>query len=525
MTGAKADSSLPTDNTPTLTTCVSLPAAAPSQTSSEWGEWTDHTSAYVDDDAEAAFKELMNDLGDQWVDFPQRINVKKRESTVNPDLVQYMLCDIFNHVDIVLDYDRSTMILRGAIQDTGIAISTPFDNGFSTYHFAMNPVMMTEFTMTIFQDVYPGYYRFLLMVDSERGYGINSLLSFSSEYLTILADHTNYTQSFFMPSHQASISIPLAFPEGISSTYRYVCVDYMKYAATGNFGFNFYDLLLPDLDPEVVPYTESSSPMLTITPESVFSLVIVAPLDIHGNPAGISSVDILWNKPQDGDWKPSGTATLKEHLWLNALDFAHTEYPFLTYDSYNPYYWSFTGGPVTQQLEIEVSDSNPAIYRIKNPFGPQHPYYEYFDSKTDPGDDFYLAVDASNPDYVTIIPSCAGYSSFVLMNPANVYYADYTSDPDKQQYYGKLENGKITFGMPSLSLNGIDYPLYLHFYANNPVIEIELPSEAGISSPEAEDAAEAEAVYYNLQGQRVANPSGGVYIRVKATGAEKVTLP
>jgi hypothetical protein len=32
------------------------------------------------------------------------------------------------------------------------------------------------------------------------------------------------------------------------------------------------------------------------------------------------------------------------------------------------------------------------------------------------------------------------------------------------------------------------------------------------------------AVYYNLQGQRVANPDRGIYIRVTGTRAEKVAL-
>ncbi len=46
---------------------------------------------------------------------------------------------------------------------------------------------------------------------------------------------------------------------------------------------------------------------------------------------------------------------------------------------------------------------------------------------------------------------------------------------------------------------------------------------AGVDAVEA-DAATGEAVYYNLQGQRVANPENGLYIRLQGGKATKVAL-
>jgi hypothetical protein len=40
----------------------------------------------------------------------------------------------------------------------------------------------------------------------------------------------------------------------------------------------------------------------------------------------------------------------------------------------------------------------------------------------------------------------------------------------------------------------------------------------------ATDSLNAEAVYYNLQGQPVANPAAGLYIRVQGNRAEKVAI-
>ena len=49
-------------------------------------------------------------------------------------------------------------------------------------------------------------------------------------------------------------------------------------------------------------------------------------------------------------------------------------------------------------------------------------------------------------------------------------------------------------------------------------------SGAGVEAIEAEVDANAPVVYYNLQGQRVANPENGLYIRVQGNKVEKVAL-
>lgn len=54
-------------------------------------------------------------------------------------------------------------------------------------------------------------------------------------------------------------------------------------------------------------------------------------------------------------------------------------------------------------------------------------------------------------------------------------------------------------------------------------IVLTVTTEAGVEAIEAE-AAEGEAVYYNLYGQRVAEPENGLYIRVQGGKATKVAL-
>ena len=51
---------------------------------------------------------------------------------------------------------------------------------------------------------------------------------------------------------------------------------------------------------------------------------------------------------------------------------------------------------------------------------------------------------------------------------------------------------------------------------------VTLSTPSGIDVPEASN--ENDAVYYNLQGVRVDNPTGGVYIRIRNGKAEKVLI-
>ena len=51
---------------------------------------------------------------------------------------------------------------------------------------------------------------------------------------------------------------------------------------------------------------------------------------------------------------------------------------------------------------------------------------------------------------------------------------------------------------------------------------IKLEAETKQDSIEAIEAETAEAVYYNLQGVRVANPENGIFIKVAGNKVEKV---
>lgn len=55
-------------------------------------------------------------------------------------------------------------------------------------------------------------------------------------------------------------------------------------------------------------------------------------------------------------------------------------------------------------------------------------------------------------------------------------------------------------------------------------VAYKLASGAGVEAIEAEADANAPVVYYNLQGQRIAHPANGLYIRVQGNKVEKVVV-
>lgn len=56
-------------------------------------------------------------------------------------------------------------------------------------------------------------------------------------------------------------------------------------------------------------------------------------------------------------------------------------------------------------------------------------------------------------------------------------------------------------------------------------IEVTTDKQASLSDTVVSDNAEYSAVYFNLQGQRVDNPSGGLFIRIVNGKSEKTYLP
>lgn len=526
LIASQPSQSSPTGNSDSAICVQSLPSVkngAPADASGNWSEWTDNTTGSIDSNIEFQFKTLLHSQGEQWVDFPEHFTIKTRTNNDDTDLVQYKLCDIFNHVDIILDYDRGTMLVSADRQDTGITIATPTEGGYQTYHFLMQPTKMFYLSNTMTDP------SFFLLIEPNRGYNTTSLFDFDNSNLSSYYISTD--SPCFIPSNRESATIHLLLPsfpaynEEITS-YRYVCLDGLRAAVDPDLWTLSNTLCEPE--PEAGSFLTGSSADLTITPDEPFTSICIVPLDSKGRPAYYSAnLSVTWNKPLEGEWTAIGDATLSENIWMFGINRYDMEYPFLDFsaDPYNP---AFTGeSPVTRQIAVERSTANPDMYRIKNPFGPAHPYHQYL-TLTDPEDDFYVVIDASDPSYVKFQPTCTGFSlspqnPYMLRNTPGVYFMtpEEVANPD---YYGTLSGRKIKFGINSIGSGYFWVPAFLE-KLNQCAFELELPEESAISLPGTDAPEDSDAVYYNLQGQRVDAPRpGATYIRLRGSKADKVTV-
>lgn len=128
--------------------------------------------------------------------------------------------------------------------------------------------------------------------------------------------------------------------------------------------------------------------------------------------------------------------------------------------------------PWTYDVEVEVCDSNPALIRIKNPFGPTHPNFAnlpYIDKGTImqhfptlQGDDYYLVFDCSDPSRVRLDYSLCGLDLgtrpiMAFSGPRNLQGWDKWADKDVDREYpwewGKYRENAIVFNSGSIFMN------------------------------------------------------------------------
>lgn len=139
-------------------------------------------------------------------------------------------------------------------------------------------------------------------------------------------------------------------------------------------------------------------------------------------------------------------------------------------------YWTID--QLTYPVRLEERDDNPGMYRIINPYSEYWPYAAYADGTKD----YYLYIDATDPEYVFITNGLTDLGVNIndkgtheVLSFVN-YYADGKGydleDPDQldkfkkdyPQYGGKYENGMITFPVQALlqAVGGDGY-----YYANS----------------------------------------------------------
>ena len=123
----------------------------------------------------------------------------------------------------------------------------------------------------------------------------------------------------------------------------------------------------------------------------------------------------------------------------------------------------FLSNPIqTYSVEMQESEEKPGLYRLVNPYGAAYPYSGI--EEDNPYQSYYLYIDATNPNKVQILSSPQNLPIYALDNYNNEvlagvltecwgmvgYFLDNGLATEEQiasspYYYGKMQNGKITF--------------------------------------------------------------------------------
>ncbi|MDE7334971.1 MAG: hypothetical protein K2N10_01495, partial [Muribaculaceae bacterium] len=163
---------------------------------------------------------------------------------------------------------------------------------------------------------------------------------------------------------------------------------------------------------------------------------------------------------------------------------------------------------------IEEKDGTPGMYRLVNTYADHSLALDHKERHN-----HYLYIDATDPDYVILVPSATGigsvkYGDFYLTNEACIYdQIGFKEFAKENGMCGTMENDVIDLGNVKYAANNRWRGAWISAGDDEVYnITVELVDDSGIS--EISSDSETDAVYYNIRGQRIASPTvPGFYIR------------
>lgn len=118
--------------------------------------------------------------------------------------------------------------------------------------------------------------------------------------------------------------------------------------------------------------------------------------------------------------------------------------------------------PLTYPVQIQENEVTPGLYRMIDPYGPVYPYFSAGEDRDENDTNSYdIEIDATDPNKVIINKQSTGtdwgYGNMSVYSLA-AYFIDNGKPERAEAYYGKLENGVITFPNDALCISFEKYP-------------------------------------------------------------------
>lgn len=382
-----------------------------------WSEWTEFATGY-------------NELSVYWAGTLSDIQVYQRESLLDPTKQQFAFVN-YPGYEMVIDYDVTTNRCRVGVTDINFNHETygAMYIADSETYLELRPTSTIESKPSSF-DPETGVFSLHLVYFVGAG-------AFTPGYEYLHLDgYASYDYSISLEERGHYVDL-----KGVDNALIYMHkgadVDTYKYAIAAGNDLNALLGGILDGSVESTEVSESGYQLFPLTEAGEYTVVAVT-YDKEGNAQEANYITFEFAPVgQSSPWESMGMATYREDIVASVFGVDNLVY----------------------QVEIEKNVETPGLYRLVNPYGPAYGYNasgEYDDSKN-----HYLVIDAQDPAKVNVIESytglnLGGYGEIGIMSMADyVLSQEGTTEEDALPYYGKLENGVITFpGQGLLAIMG-----------------------------------------------------------------------
>lgn len=323
----------------------------------EWTEWERFGTFTFPELFLTEFYERISWSGGTCEEWNPQCTVMRRYSKTDNYKSQFRFDDVFNHVDIVMDYDANTSKLTcSKYQSTGIPITADF--GPETY----------EFYHIFFSN---GYYfeksrlfspgSAFLILYGNMGYGDwGKIYKCMDGYSPLEIEVTNAQNNHMLyPSYVNTAEVKIRKDDGVDS-YRVIKYELENH----NVNINLSDYFSPVPESIPVPYTDYKIDSFTFDiTDNVQTNLIIIPMDENKHPTSNSVYyKISHNKIPEGTWRSLGTGLFRNNniVYTGISNEKVFEYFQNGYDFEN----------FEQYVDVECQIENPSIFRIKKCFRP-----------------------------------------------------------------------------------------------------------------------------------------------------------
>lgn len=181
----------------------------------------------------------------------------------------------------------------------------------------------------------------------------------------------------------------------------------------------------------------------------------------------------------------------------------------------------------THEVVIEKSKDQVGYYRLVNPY--DAPYAYASSNVHQVAHKHYIYINATDPERVYVEESPVGFElgdgEICVTSMAWRYLqAGTAADDVDAANWGTLKDGVITMPDSKLAVRETKYENGKWYLGNaGGTFKVQLPASEAVTNIAADTDASAPVEYFNMQGQRVANPSAGqLVIKRQGTSITKV---